>query len=202
MNMNYHQIDRRVAKTKAALEKALVSLILRKGYETTTVEDICAEANVGRSTFYGHFTSKDDLKRSGLIHLRKLLTASQPQHGGQSLGFSLAMFEHATQHIDLFHALSKGGGADLALGVIHDIVVDTVKSELANSKDGNSKSSIPLAVRVEFIVGAFMSILVWWLKNGAALSPKRIDQMFRQMIVNGSVEGNLLSEQKLKSELD
>ena len=91
LNMNEPRSDRRVAKTKSALEKALLSLILKKGYEATTVEDICAEANVGRSTFNGHFTSKDDLTRSGLIHLRKLFIANQPRHGGQSPGFSLAV---------------------------------------------------------------------------------------------------------------
>ena len=67
------KIDRRVARTRAMLHQALLSLILQKGYEATTVEDICEAANVGRSTFYAHYTSKDDLKRSGLESLRRLL---------------------------------------------------------------------------------------------------------------------------------
>lgn len=195
-------IDRRVAKTKAALEKALLSLILKKGYVATTVEDICNEANVGRSTFYGHFISKDDLKRSGLMHLRKMLVASEPHAGGQNLDFSFAMFEHAKQHIDLFHALSKDGGAHLALGVIRDIVVDAVKAGLKANNGAISPSEIPQVVKVEFIVGAFMSLLVWWLKGGAALSPQRIDQMFRQMISIGPIAVKLSFEQNLKFELD
>lgn len=42
-------IDRRAARTKAMLQRAHISLILEKGYEAITVEDICDEANVGRS---------------------------------------------------------------------------------------------------------------------------------------------------------
>src|SRR5262245_27379569 len=64
-------IDRRVARTRGLLHQALLSLIMEKGYDAISVEEICERANVGRSTFYAHFTSKDDLKRSGLGHLRR-----------------------------------------------------------------------------------------------------------------------------------
>jgi AcrR family transcriptional regulator len=37
-------IDRRAARTKAMLQRAHISLILEKGYEAITVEDICDEA--------------------------------------------------------------------------------------------------------------------------------------------------------------
>jgi len=77
MAMANKPIDRRVARTRAMLQKAHISLILEKGYEAITVEDICEEANVGRSTFYAHYTSKDDLRRSGLENLRRLLVDRQ-----------------------------------------------------------------------------------------------------------------------------
>jgi len=63
MEMTKKPIDRRVARTRAMLEQALVSLVPKKGYEAITIEDICDAANIGRSTFYGHYTGKDDLMR-------------------------------------------------------------------------------------------------------------------------------------------
>ena len=79
-------IDRRVARTRGMLHEALLSLIIEKGYEAVSVEDICERANVGRSTFYAHFTGKDDLKRSGLGHLRQATPGScsdpDPLHRG------------------------------------------------------------------------------------------------------------------------
>jgi len=44
---------------------------MTKGYEAITIQDICDEANAGQSTFYAHYTSKDDLKQSGFEHSRK-----------------------------------------------------------------------------------------------------------------------------------
>src|SRR5258708_27383276 len=91
-------IDRRVARTRETLRHALNSLILKKGYEAITIKDICDAANVGRSTFYAHYTSKDDLKRSGLEPLRRLLVdrqrdaqATPGDSTDRAFGFSLAM---------------------------------------------------------------------------------------------------------------
>src|SRR5260370_5781387 len=98
-------IDRRVARTRASLQHALMSLVRKKGYDAITVADICETANVRRSTFYGHYASKDDLKRSGLEHLRRALFEHQgnalttSDHvGDRRLAFSLPMFEHAREH--------------------------------------------------------------------------------------------------------
>jgi AcrR family transcriptional regulator len=61
-----------MSKTRAQLQQALNSLIAKKRYEAITIKDICETANVGRSTCYVHYASKDDLKRSGFEPLRRL----------------------------------------------------------------------------------------------------------------------------------
>ena len=71
------EMDRRIARTREILQDALNSLTLKMGYEAVTITDICDATNVGRSTFYAHFTSKDDLKRSGLDDLRQHLSVRQ-----------------------------------------------------------------------------------------------------------------------------
>ncbi|MGH6920111.1 MAG: TetR/AcrR family transcriptional regulator [Geminicoccaceae bacterium] len=180
------------------LQHALMSLILKKGYEAITVEDICDAANVGRSTFYSHYTSKDDLKRSSLDeHLRRLLVdrqrdalATPGDIRDRSLGFSLAMREHARDHIDLYRALVGGRGGTLALGTIRQIVSDLVRNELAATVDKNSADGIPRELVVQYVVGAYMAVLTWWLDGGAKLPPQRIDAMFRRLATDGIAPGN------------
>lgn len=179
-------IDRRVVRTRAMLQQALLSLILRKGYEAISIKDICDAANVGRSTFYAHYTSKDDLKRSGLEHLRRLLVgrhgpAGRGRAGDRRFGFSLSMFEHARDHIDLYRALIGGRGGAIALGVIRQILSDLVREELASAVDRKSADAIPRELRVQYVVGAYMAVLTWWLDGGAKLPPERMDAMFRRL---------------------
>ncbi len=56
--------DRRVARTRAAVDRAVGELLLTGG--AVKVADIVDRADVGRSTFYDHFTSVDDAVRHAL----------------------------------------------------------------------------------------------------------------------------------------
>jgi AcrR family transcriptional regulator len=190
-------IDRRIPRTRAMLQHALNSLILKKGYEAITIKDICDAANVGRSTFYAHYASKDDLKRSGLEHLRRLLVDRQkealPTTGDirdQSFGFSLPMFEHARDHRDHYRALVGGRGGTVSLSTIRQILSDLVRDELAATVHKKPEDVIPRELVVQFVVGAYMAVLTWWLDGGAKLPPHRIDAMFRRLATEGITLSN------------
>jgi len=184
-------IDRRVARSRAMLHQALLSLIIKKGYDAITVEDICETANVGRSTFYAHFTSKDDLKRSGLEHLREQLldrhqrVAQSADRESASFGFSLTMFEHARDHIHLYRALMGSGGGAVALDTIRQVLCECVRGELAATGAKNGKDGIPSELVVEYVVGGYMAMLTRWLDGGAKLPPAKIDAIFQQLAIEG-----------------
>ena len=183
-------IDRRVARTRGLLHQALLSLILEKGYEAISVEDVCERANVGRSTFYGHFTSKDDLKRSGLEHLRRELldrhrsvSTSLPA-GSRPLSFSLPIFEHARDHMHLYRALVGSKGGAIALDTVRQILCDFIRRELAVI-GGKDETGVPRELIVRHIVGAYESVLTWWLDGGAKMSPQRMDEVFHRLMSEG-----------------
>lgn len=66
--------DRRTERTRAALMSAFVGLLLEEGYDAVTVERIAARANVGRSTFYMHHKSKDDILRQAMARPSSILS--------------------------------------------------------------------------------------------------------------------------------
>jgi len=186
-------MDRRVLRTRRTLQHALLALMLRKGYDAITVEDICGEANVGRSTFYAHFTSKDDLKRSGLDeHLRKMLLERQKQAKSASavskrerFAFALYFFEHAREHLDLYRALVSKGGVTTTIAMMRQMITDLVRRELSDTAAPNGA---PREAVVQFVVGAFMALLTWWLDGGAKLSAERMNELFRRLALEGVVE--------------
>jgi AcrR family transcriptional regulator len=176
--------DRRAARTEKSLHQALISLIIERGYEPITVQDIIDRADVGRSTFYAHFTGKEDLLRHGFELLRRDLTEGQAKLAGDGrtpLAFSLAMFEHAYARRDVYLALVGGRGATVVLGEIRRVLSDFVQKELGDS----GEDTLPRAVRVQFVVGTFLTMLTWWLEKKPKLSPAEVNAMFRRLVLEG-----------------
>jgi AcrR family transcriptional regulator len=187
-------MDRRAARTRKALHGALMSLILREGYDAITVQEIIDEADVGRSTFYAHYTGKEDLLRSGFQTLRAELTEAQrtaaAKAGSQDrpLAFSLAMFEHAAAYTDVYRALVGGRGGVVAINEIRRILSEIVKKEVG-IREGQT---VPREVRVDFIVGTLLTVLTWWLERSPGLSPGEADAIFRHLGITGigsSIQG-------------
>jgi AcrR family transcriptional regulator len=185
-------VDRRIHRTRALLQQALNSLIPKKGYEAITIKDICEAANVGRSTFYSHYTSKDALKRSGFEPLRKLLTERQRsaqrlarEDGGRSWAFSLPMFEHARDHKDHYRAMVGSRGGTVSLATIRKILSELVRDELTSPVAKPSADSIPREMIIQYVVGAYMAVMTWWLDGGAKLPPERMDAIFRRLATEG-----------------
>lgn len=52
--------DRKKLQTRLALARAAMRLFEERGYAATTIDDIAAEANVSRRTFFRYFASKEE----------------------------------------------------------------------------------------------------------------------------------------------
>ena len=182
-------IDRRVLRTRGLLHEALLLLIEQKGYEAITVEDICARANIGRSTFYAHYTSKEHLMRSGLTNIRRAFIGlrsdpSAPSTATGGLSFSLIMFRHARDHLHLHRALVGGRGAAIARDAVRQLLCEQVRGELS-AADQAAKDAMPREFVVQYLVGAFMALMDWWLEAGAKTAPEKMDAMFQRLAADG-----------------
>jgi AcrR family transcriptional regulator len=190
--MSRKVMDSRGPHTRAALQRAFKSLLRTRPYESIAVEEICRLANVGRSTFYTHFRSKDDLKRSGVEALRRQLlerqkNAAQSNHNERhpALTFTSDLFSHARDHVDHYRALVGGRGGTVVLQTLKQTVTDLARAELSASSGSKSPDAIEREAAVQYVVGAFMALLTWWLDRGATIPTERIDAMFQRFMREG-----------------
>ena len=176
------KLDRRVQRTRQLLQDALIAMVIEKGYDAVTIQDIIDRANVGRATFYAHFADKQTLLTSRLEDLRGLLTERRRQAPGP-LGFSLAMLEHARSHLPLYRAIVGHESGAFIVQRIHRTIADLAELDLKGLGFKGAPEQRRLAV--EFLAGAFMAVLTWWLDEGATLPPEEIDGIVRRLVMRG-----------------
>src|SRR5215207_4631294 len=134
--------DRRIQKTEALLRGALGALVDEKPYEEIVVKEILDRANVGRSTFYTHFSDKDELLLSCIYHM---LRSTQPDDWGRAttkpqahlVWFSLPIFEHIERHRRTGQATMEPRGRrtmhEHLEHAITTLIEDEVRSALSRS---------------------------------------------------------------------
>jgi len=179
--------DRRIQRTKQSLHDALIALILEKGYDAITIQDIVDKANVGRSTFYAHHSGKEGLLLSGLRNLRELLLhhqrlvfAADEKSDGRILGFSRALFEHVYEHRNLYHAIVGRHSGAVIVNRMRGLLVELVGHELHASKTKAGAAALPRSAVIHFVADSIVSMLTWWLDKNAKLSPDEADLIFRR----------------------
>ena len=99
--------DRRVIRTRELLLDAFVVLLMERGYEKLTIQNLLDKAGVGRATFYAHFQSKEDLLSQSIARMRDGLIAQWKSANNkeiQRLGFTLPFFRHLESHRRIYHA--------------------------------------------------------------------------------------------------
>jgi AcrR family transcriptional regulator len=183
------KVDRRVRRTRELLRNALIAMILEKGYEHVTVQDIIDRADVGRSTFYAHFRDKEDLLVFGLEELRTAFQPKQQADGGggkrRAASPTLAVFEHFAGHRQVWKAMAGRRGAEVFIRYLHRFLSELVRAQLA-ARAPEEETRVPLDAVVEFAVNALVGLGVrWWIEHDLPYSPEEMDQLYRRLTEPG-----------------
>jgi AcrR family transcriptional regulator len=164
--------DRRVRRTRRTLAEALVALVLERGYERITVADLLTRADVGRSTFYSHFRDKDDLLMSCFDDLRADLYA---RVADQSAPVG-ALFEHAYRHREMYQALCGRRSGETVLRQLHRFYAEMLRTHHV-ALDG----TVAAELRAEFLAGAAIALLRWWLDADMPEPPAAMADYYTQL---------------------
>jgi len=183
--------DRRVRRTRESLHKALISLALEKNYDSITVQEVLDRADVGRSTFYTHFQSMDELLSLGTQELRVTLNSALEQQRKSAkphenvIAFSRAMFDHAHGYRNVYFALLNTGAWPIVRqqlqAVLEELIRRECKAEIAKLKTANS--DVPVDLFVHYLTAAFFAVLIWWMDRRSRLTPSQIDDVFRSLVL-------------------
>lgn len=183
-------MDRRQKKTRAAIFQAFSKLLSEKPYSRITVQEIIDEADVGRTTFYAHFETKDDLLKELCEELFEHIFSSAKDvyhtHGLYSdHNAPESVFCHLLQHLqendnNILELLSSES-SDIFLRYFKDSLNELVKEQFVDVHR-RINQDIPEDFLINHISGSFVEMVLWWIKGGMKQTPVQLDQYFRAVI--------------------
>ncbi|GAA1506736.1 TetR/AcrR family transcriptional regulator [Sphaerisporangium rubeum] len=177
--------DRRVRRTRQAIQRALVELILEKGYEAVTVTDVIERADIGRSTFYAHYTSKQEVLFGNLDRFTRFLREASAGSPGKLFSFSLAMFQHVHEQRTLLRALIGRRGGTVVVAHAEKVLAGIVRGELVAYLPEGAEPPPQLDLVVTAIVGAFMALVRDWVEGDAGVGPEALNDAFLALVLPG-----------------
>lgn len=179
--------DRRPLRTKQALIDALISLMAEKHYDAITLKEVADRANVGRSTFYMHYQSKDDLLIGGFERILDLLVDQIVfSAADRSLDLDTTLlFKHASGHYEVFRTLLWGRGYENLANTGHTLLSNKLETRLSAILPEKHETPVPLPVLCYSMAGSLLILLQWWLDNKRPCTPEKMNEIFQQLIMTG-----------------
>lgn len=183
-------MDRRQVKTREAIFSAFNSLLSEKGYAKITVQEIIDKANVGRTTFYAHFETKDELLKEMCTDLFEHVFVDVPNtevgHDfSLTKGDPAAMITHILYHLrdnknNIIGILTCESG-DLFLGFFKQYVDELVSANVLQEVERKNKQ-LGDDFLINHISGSFVNTVQWWIKNNLKQSPDELTRYFTAVI--------------------
>ncbi len=199
--MTEKHLDRRVRRTRKALQEALIGLILEKGFDSVTIEEITDRADLGRTTFYLHFEDKEDLLMQAIDsisedfieqHSAVLEKTTNPKSTLSKLRLNVDeriiyhIFDHARGNADLYKVMLRGEGSGKASERFLNIIKNEVLKRLKNIRELEMK--VPLDVFSIYFSGTLVALVTWWLEEDQPYTIEDMVQYYLQLLLFGALD--------------
>lgn len=175
--------ERRRQQTRKLLIETTVQLVLEKGYEAITIQDITDRADLGRGTFYIHFKDKEDVLWTAIQDLiREMEAEAHRQFEGklpkqvEYYGL-LNMFRHAEKNRDLYRVVLGGQGSAVLTERVQDLLADVIRRDVENPELRDPNAEPPAEVIAQMMTGLMSRLIGWWLKKGNMYSAEQMAAM-------------------------
>ena len=177
-------MDRRQRKTRSAIFQAFSSLLETKRYSAITVQDIIDAADVGRSTFYAHFDTKEELLRAMcddiFEHVFSAEVMREPEHDFSSADSFRDRITHILCHLQEkqhhIKGIFAGECGEIFMKYLREYLWEVFDRRLPEDRPGDG--AIPRDYRLNHAVSAFAEGIRWWFGGHGEYTPEQISAFF------------------------
>lgn len=179
-------MDRRQQKTRAAIFHAFSRLLENGRYENITVQNIIDAANIGRSTFYAHFATKDELLRALCTDIfHHVFYHALPQENEQPNLTERQSLELKLGHI-LYHLKENEGNLKGLIlsdsGALFLTYFKEYLAELFQKYPSLFCTEVPVDYRLRYLAGSFIETVKWWIETDMQYAPEQVAAFYMKML--------------------
>jgi AcrR family transcriptional regulator len=186
------RLDRRAARTRRALREALIALILEKGYDAITVQDITDRADLNRGTLYLHYRDKQDLLLSISADLFDELAAQLAPVAPEHLTVDvpernlILLYRHVAANADFYRVMLGDRGVPAFIRRLRQLIAQWSMARLEALRAlGLPLTALPSELTAHYISGALIGVIEWWLANDMPLTPEALARCTLQLSMSG-----------------
>ena len=196
--MTINQNDLRVIKTKRGLREAFIRLLLHKGYDAISIQDIATEAEAARVTFYRHYKDKEELLVDCLNvtyeEVAKRVKQVSAEDDFEQAYLSLYIFyEHIQEEEAIYKILFSSRGTQVVIERLRKLFADRAKKQI-RERFPDKQLQVPLDIVAYHSASAQVGLAIWWLENAKPYSPEYMAQISLWLSMAGNARGFGLEE--------
>jgi AcrR family transcriptional regulator len=172
--------ERRRQQTRKQLIETTLKLVLEKGYDAITIQDITDRADLGRGTFYIHFKDKADVVWAAIQDMMR----EMEQEGHRQFDPGMAqveyyalrnIFRHAQNNRDLYRVVFGGQGSAMLADRVQDLLAKILLHDIMRTPGGERREfDIPQEMLAQMLTGLITRILYWWLESSKKYSAEEM----------------------------
>ena len=176
--------EKRRQRTIKQLKQATLELLLDKGYDAVTIQEITDRADLGRGTFYIYFKNKEDIVWDIIKEGFRRTTEEAIQRADGKMPqrpeyYSYVnMFRHAQQNSELYQIMLGGQGSSILTKRVQDYLAADFVHDHEKYGIYDNRGNIPMILFAQILTGALFRLLNWWLENPGDYTPEQMANIF------------------------
>ena len=164
-------MDRRQRKTREAILSAFSELLKKHKYESITVQDIIDRADVGRSTFYSHFETKDTLLKVICDDIFTHIIDGESCELKEDSDTLLSRLTHILRHFDGkkddIRAILSSQSRDVFMKYLRDYLDTVFGMHLSEFH-----TDVPTDYLKNHLICSFCETVRWWVDEAPDSTPE------------------------------
>ncbi|WP_449281038.1 TetR/AcrR family transcriptional regulator [Leucobacter sp.] len=167
-------MDPRAAHTRALLHRAVLDLAAERALDDISVTQIVTRAGVNRSSFYQHFSNREELLASALETAEeaagRVRDAVRIPDTGRAAPALVRFLAHFAEHAAVYRRALGPEGSSLVAARVRARTVELVREGIELSRA--PRSGLPLDIEAAGTAGALLGVIEAWLSRDPLPAPE------------------------------